>query len=169
MHILHDILGDDICVFIAPIQSIQIPECEIQSGYGTYIVIQCTIGWTKHRRIRITCRKYGVLYVINFITYLSFAHRITFACSRSAWSGPRMISHLKAAFIHIANDIRVIHTGRVVLHILTQHKEGGTSVVFLKFLHDDLCILPMRTVVKGEGNHFLVGIHLLLCRNDRVF
>ena len=36
---------------------------------------------------------------------------------------PGMISHLKAAFIHIANDIRVIHTGRVVLHILSQHKD----------------------------------------------
>ena len=79
-----------------------------------------------------------------------------------------MIADLKAALIHITHDIRMIYTGGLILHILSQHEEGGTSVVFLKFLHNDFSILPMRTVIECKGNHFLVGIHLLLCWNDRV-
>ena len=39
MYIAHDILGDDIRIFIAPVQRIQIPQCKIQSGYGAYITV----------------------------------------------------------------------------------------------------------------------------------
>ena len=39
MYIAHDILGDDISIFIAPVQRIQIPQCKIQSGYGADIAV----------------------------------------------------------------------------------------------------------------------------------